>query len=98
DPVVVYQVSDVITVPAGKKLTIAAGQVIKTTSGGPLLVVNGSLEARGTEFRPIIFTSSRDDSAGGDTDNNGKSSGNKGEWNRVEFAKTSTANVLDHVE
>src|SRR5205823_3343402 len=85
NPIIVYQIQGTVTVPSGKQLTIAAGQVIKTASGDPLITVQGTLVGNGTAAAPIIFTSARDDSAGGDTNNNGSTSGGNGEWNRIEF-------------
>src|SRR5262249_42160327 len=82
----------------GKRLSIAAGQVLKTGIGDPLIVVQGTLLGNGTASAPIIFTSARDDTAGGDTNNNGPTTGANGDWNRIEFKDGSTGNVLDHVE
>lgn len=78
-------------------MTITAGQVIKRPYYGDLFV-NGSLVANGTVSAPIIFTEQRDDSAGGDTNNDGASSGSNGNSGQIRFSNTSIANVMDHVE
>ncbi len=53
---------------------------------GTRLNVNGALYAVGTEENTIAFTSYRDDSAGGDTNNDGYSEGAPGDWYRIYFS------------
>jgi hypothetical protein len=99
DPDIVYRLSGDVTVPVGRKLTIAPGQIVKARAfNGDDLIVNGTLVADGTAAQPIIFTSDRDDSAGGDTNNNGPTDGNNGDWNSLQFMGGSTGNVLNFVE
>ncbi len=99
DPNITYLVQDAITVPTGKTLTIAAGQVVKFREFGNFgITVNGTLAANGTVGAPIYFTTTRDDSVGGDTYNNGLSDSYGGQWDALTFNSTSLANVLDHVE
>lgn len=91
-----------LTIPAGRTLMIGAGQVIKIPTGdfggNPAgFVVEGTLLANGTTTAPIIFTSSRDDSAGGDTDNQTDFVVARG-WRGLEFTPTSTGSVLDHID
>lgn len=96
DPDVVYYLRGTVTVPTGRKLSIAAGQVIKMW--GQSVVVGGTVVASGTAGAPIVFTSSRDDSAGGDTDNNGPTVGYNGDWGRVDLLNGSVNNDLAYVE
>src|SRR5262249_22498492 len=67
-------------------------------NGNDDITINGTLSAQGTAAQPIIFSSYRDDSAGGDTNNDGNSSGSSADWHNILFTSTSTGNMLDHVE
>lgn len=100
NPDVVYHLYAPLTVPQGSTLAIGAGQVVKVDfrNSTDNLIVNGTLDAQGTAAQPVIFTSYRDDTAGGDTNNNGASSGITGDWRNLLFTSTSTNNVLNHVE
>src|SRR5262249_9997886 len=73
-----YQLGGSVTVPTGTTLTIGAGQVVKLNNTN--IVVSGTLKANGTAAQPIIITSFEDDTAGGDTNNNGASTGARGDW------------------
>ena len=85
-----------ISVPAGETLTIEAGAIIKLPSSDRVEVL-GTLIANGTSADPIILTSIFDDTAGGDTNADGPSTGNAGDWRQVRFEPNSDASVLDHV-
>jgi hypothetical protein len=83
-------------------LTIQAGAVIKLSStlsfdrtfiNRPVLV-----RAVGTEERPIFFTSIRDDSVGGDTNNDGdKSLPADGDWGHIRIEGLLTQAFFQHV-
>ena len=65
-----YLVTEHVTVPAERGLTIAEGVVVKFNYQGATdwtvcLSVAGTLVSQGTEGNPIILTSSRDDAYGG---------------------------------
>ena len=99
DPDIVYRLSGDITVTAGKTLTVGAGQIVKFRVGqADDLLVDGTLTANGTPALPIIFTSDRDDSAGGDTNNNGLTDGNNGDWNAINLRTGSSGHLLDNVQ
>ena len=89
-----------IVVPAGATLTIAPGQVIKGRAFySDDLLVQGTLLAQGTQANPIIFTSERDDTVGGDTNNNADANAPyRGSWGRIDFAATGSGNIMDYVE
>lgn len=65
----VYVIDGGLTVETGVRLTLEPGIIVKFKSGS--LAVNGGLIANGSAGERIIFTSIHDDSAGGDTNNNG---------------------------
>lgn len=100
DPAVTYLVNNAVTVPAGRTLTIAAGQIVKFREFANFgITVNGTLRATGAAGSPIIFTSTRDDAAGGDVYNDGVFGGAyNGQWQALTFSATSSGSLLDHVE
>ncbi len=97
NPDIVYALGGNLAVPKGMTLSIGAGQIIK--SGGPSLSVDGTLDAQGTTALPVIFTSIKDDSSGGDTNDDGTStSPGPGNWGSVQLNADSTNNALNNVE
>jgi hypothetical protein len=75
-----------IAIPAGVSLALAPGVIVKSLvyQIGPTFIVNGALDAQGTEAEPVVFTSYRDDSYGGDTNNDGASSSPApGDWSNI---------------
>ena len=97
NPDIVYWISGNVTVPQGDTLTVTAGQIVKAPFGNNNLIVNGTLNAQGTQTNPIVFTSFRDDVFGGDTNNDGGGSASNGDWGSIQFNSTSTNNQLEFV-
>ena len=95
NPDIVYCTSGNVTVPQGDTLTVAPGQIVKAPFGNNNLIINGTLNAQGTQANPIVFTSFRDDARGGDTNNDGAGSASNGDWGSIQFASTSTNNQLN---
>lgn len=77
-----------LTISTGATLTIEAGVVIKSIIqfGNRSITVNGAIVALGTPIEKIIFTSKKDDSNGGDYNNDGNaSSPTKNDWIGITF-------------
>ena len=84
----VYLVSSSISITSGNTLTVEPGTIVKF-SGGVTLTVDGVLDAAGTDNSLITFTSSTDDAAGGDSNEDGDSTTpGKGNWGKINFNNT----------
>jgi len=97
---VAYFIENTQTIATGNVVTVDPGVVIKYTSNG-LLTVNGALKAIGKANNKIIFTSTKDDSAAGDSNNNGTATTPAaGDWNGIDYSGTasSTDNILKNFE
>lgn len=79
----VYQVGSA-TIPDGVTVTIEPGTIVKYTMSWGFAAIEvdsgGVLNATGTTALPIIFTSYKDDSYGGDTNGDGTSVGALGDY------------------
>ena len=71
---VAYFMAQCLTINSGSKLTINPGVVIKYQSGNSCINVKGALNIAGTSTNKVVFTHGSDDSAGGDSNNNGNGS------------------------
>ena len=88
-----------ITVPLGVTLTIEEGVVVKSQMvafGGSYsylsLIVEGTLNVNGTEDNPVVFTSTKDTTHGGKT-NDSATPAAPGDWGSIKFQEGSTGTV-----
>jgi len=90
---------DNLTISPNAVLTIEPGVVIKLTNYYNGIVVNGALVAKGNATQKVVFTSLKDDSNGGDTNNDGNNGvPAKGDWSTIDFNASSadSLNILRH--
>jgi hypothetical protein len=93
----VYVIKNDIDVDA--VLTIEAGTVIKFEEGVNMGCDDGKIIAKGTSSLPIIFTSIRDDSYGGDINNDGSgTTPEKGDWNFISIGGTNNSSEFNYCE
>jgi YD repeat-containing protein len=97
-----YLVTDLYVDP-GDTLTLLPGTVVKLGPTGDGIHVNGQLVAVGTAQRPVVFTSYRDDSVGGDSNHDGTATApQRKDWSAIAFEpegpQAGKVSVLDHVE
>ena len=84
----VYLVDTPVIVPSGLTLTINPGAILKFASGAGITVnAGGRLLALGTVAQPIVFTSKKDDTAGGDSNDDGDTTRpGAGDWVGINLA------------
>ena len=93
-----YYILDDVAVAVGSTLTVSPGVVVKFNDDRALLV-QGALRVLGTSGDKVYFTSERDDTVKGDTNNNGSSnSPAAGDWERIEFQDSSddASSLIDY--
>jgi len=93
----IYVVTGDISFPPGETRTVQDDVIVKFDSG-MRLTVDGTLLVNGTSSAPSVFTSYADDSTGGDTNGDGPSAGQPGDWGSIHFEPTSGASTLDWTE
>jgi len=87
------------TIASGSVLTLEPGVVLKGYGTNyTALIVEGTLIAQATSGSEIVITSIKDDSFGGDTNNDGNLTVPvAGDWKNIVFKPSSTGSILDHV-
>ena len=91
-----YVLLNDVTLTSGFTLTWGPGIVLKPQAYYASLVVDGTLNANGTDSQPIYVTSFNDDTVGGQTNNNANAPG-PGQWDSIYF-RGGSSGTLSHVE
>ena len=91
-------ISGGLTIAPATTLALEPGTVVKFGERLGCPVVQGMLDAQGTAGAPLALTSVSDDAHGGDTNGDGTSQGQPGQWAGLRFAagSTRTAGVRLH--
>lgn len=84
------------TVPAGVTLTVAEGTTVKMYASAGFTVL-GTLDLLGTAREPVVITSYRDDSHGGDGNGDGVSQGYQGDWAGIHFDPAAESGLVENV-
>lgn len=75
-----------IVVTSNGRLEVAPDMIIKfhpSSQGGLTVLAGGELKLAGQPSRPVVLTSFADDSSGGDTNLDGPSTGQPGDWGGI---------------
>ena len=86
----VYLSASSFSVPVGQTLTVQSGAIVKFGLDA-MVTVNGTMNVLGGS--PAFFTSDNDDSVGGDTNNNGPSSGSANHWRGIVYGTGASGNL-----
>ena len=84
-----------LTIPVAMNLTVDPGVVIKPWNTSSQITCYGRITAAGTAGSPVYFTSSHDDTVGGDTDNDTVTPA-KGDWGGIFVGGLGSEGTFDH--
>ena len=78
-----YGIDSWLSIAAGHSLIVHPGVIVKSQYGG--LEIHGTLSVQGIAADPVVFTSWKDDSYGGDTNGDGSASlPSPGDWSGIQ--------------
>jgi hypothetical protein len=95
---VVYAITGHTTIASGVTLAIDPGVTVKFAAN-KLMGINGVLKVQGTNTNPVIITSIKDDTAGGDTNGDGNATAPAaGDWGHIAFLDSSvdSENIIEY--
>ncbi len=94
----IYIIKNTLTIASGTTLTIPDGVVVKFATSISNLLVDGILNVNGTAANPVYFTSIKDDSVGGDTNDDATTtSPASGDWEYVKINSGATSTISNAV-
>ncbi len=87
-----------VRVNYGVTLTIEPGVIVKLNGSFRSMVIWGTLSAAGSAGNPIVITSLKDDSVGGDDGGDGPTVGAPGDWYTIYFWAGDALSSMRHVD
>lgn len=92
-----YVIDTSVQLLPGKTFGVQPGTVFKGLARSAYLEVGGTFNLVGSEASPVVFTSLKDDSYGGDTNGDGSSSTPApGDWLNIHFNQMATSSTVRH--
>lgn len=89
-----YVLNGTITIGSTQTVNVTPGTAVKFKTNTSYLVNNGTLDAEGTADLPIVFTSYKDDTAGGDTNGDATSTtATVGDWGNIYTSSTGSTTI-----
>ena len=94
-----FIIPSTLSIPNTSQLTIKAGTTIKFKAFDSWFLAMGRLSVDGEDGNPVVFTSIKDDSAGGDTNNDGSATlPNFGDWRSVQLENVSATSTIRYAQ
>ncbi|MBI2055491.1 MAG: right-handed parallel beta-helix repeat-containing protein, partial [Candidatus Sungbacteria bacterium] len=92
-----YVVDGTLTLFTGKTFIASAGAVFKGKNTSATFDVQGLFNVNGSAAEPVVFTSFKDDSYGGDANNDGAASlPAAGDWRFILYESTATTSAMNY--